>query len=111
LRGEQVSDEAIAAEIAPASSMAKTAMERGPIPWCSPARTIPADRPNACAGPWTVDWIDPAPAIARRVGSLLGPPNAHGEEPEAQFRFTSGQAPNPVLAKALEPFICASVAT
>ena len=26
--------------------------------------------------PWPVDWIDPAPAIARRVSDLLGPPAA-----------------------------------
>jgi glutamate racemase len=36
-----------------------------------------------------VDWIDPAPAIARRVANLLGPGsgNTHG----AEMIFTSGR--------------------
>ena len=28
--------------------------------------------------PWPVDWIDPAPAIARRVADLLGPAGQRG---------------------------------
>jgi glutamate racemase len=51
--------------------------------------------------PWPVDWIDPAPAIARRVADLLGPPSkaAHGG---AEMIFTS-RRPH-TLSRALMPF-------
>jgi glutamate racemase len=50
--------------------------------------------------PWPVRWLDPAPAIARRVVELVGP--ANGEPPKAaQTVFTSGRAPSPALADAL----------
>ena len=107
LRGEQVSDEAIAAEIAPCflNGDAKT----DTIVLACTHYPLLIDQMLTLA-PWSVDWIDPAPAIARRVDSLLRPANGDGEGPEAQFRFTSGQTPKPTLAKALEPFIRASVA-
>jgi glutamate racemase len=53
--------------------------------------------------PWEVDFIDPAPAIARRVDALLGPP-ARGADKRpglAPAFFTSGRAPAPSLQKAL----------
>jgi len=42
--------------------------------------------------PWSVDWIDPAPAIARRVSDLLGPARL-GLPPadEPRLIFTSGR--------------------
>ena len=51
--------------------------------------------------PWPVDWLDPAPAIARRVADLLRdrPPAAPPAPP--QIVFTSDRAPSPALAKAL----------
>ena len=51
--------------------------------------------------PWPVDWLDPAPAIARRVADLLRekPPAAPPAAP--RIVFTSGRAPSPALAKAL----------
>jgi glutamate racemase len=52
--------------------------------------------------PWPVNFIDPAPAIARRVADLLGPAKASGAPPLAQAIFTSGRAPNPTLAAALK---------
>ena len=82
LRGEDVDDAAIAAEIAP----------------CFPAEAPPTDvvalgcthypllqaRMERLA-PWPVAWIDPAPAIARRVTQLLGAPlPAHEGEEEAR---------------------------
>jgi glutamate racemase len=53
--------------------------------------------------PWPVNWLDPAPAIARRVVGLIGPAN---EEPrgDATIAFTSGRAPGAALAKALSQF-------
>jgi glutamate racemase len=54
--------------------------------------------------PWPVDWIDPAPAIARRVTALLGPATSAMPPLPASITFTSGQRPGPVLARGLEPF-------
>jgi glutamate racemase len=53
--------------------------------------------------PWPVAWIDPAPAIARRVVALLGPATG-GSPGEPVFRFTSGKRPSPALAAALGRF-------
>jgi len=53
--------------------------------------------------PWAVDFVDPAPAIARRVDALLGPP-ARGAVRRvglAPAGFSSGRAPAPGLQKAL----------
>jgi glutamate racemase len=60
--------------------------------------------------PWPVRWIDPAPAIARRVVELIG--YANGEEPPAtaQAIFTSGRQPSAALTGALERFGLSEVA-
>jgi glutamate racemase len=50
--------------------------------------------------PWPVDYIDPAPAIARRVDQLLGAP-PHGRGAGAPAIFTSGGAPSDPLRRAL----------
>lgn len=52
--------------------------------------------------PWPVDWIDPAPAIARRVSDLLGPPGREAEPAGAEMIFTSNRPHT--LSKALTPF-------
>ena len=52
--------------------------------------------------PWPVDWIDPAPAIARRVADLLGPPGRESDEAGAEMIFTS-KRPH-TLSQALMPF-------
>jgi len=54
--------------------------------------------------PWPVDWIDPAPAIARRVTDLLGPPPAAAPAGTARAAFTSGLVPSAALAAALARF-------
>jgi glutamate racemase len=54
--------------------------------------------------PWRVRWLDPAPAIARRIADLLRErPAAPGATPPRIF-FTSGRTPSPALAKALEAY-------
>lgn len=52
--------------------------------------------------PWPVDFVDPAPAIARRVDSLLGE-RAAPRDPRAVSPaiFTSGRPPSAALEKAL----------
>lgn len=47
--------------------------------------------------PWEVEWIDPAPAIARRVAQLSGAPATAGEG-KGRAIFTSGRAPAAPLA-------------
>ena len=52
--------------------------------------------------PWPVDWIDPAPAIARRVADLLKSPGGGAERAGAEMIFTSGRPHT--LNGALIPF-------
>ena len=47
--------------------------------------------------PWPVNFIDPAPAIARRVVDLLGPAPPSAGHGRARATFTSGRAPAAVL--------------
>jgi glutamate racemase len=51
-----------------------------------------------------VDWIDPAPAIARRVGDLLRERAPVAAPAPPQIVFTSGNVPSPTLATALATF-------
>jgi glutamate racemase len=52
--------------------------------------------------PWPVEWIDPAPAIARRVAELLGPRNGEIERNGAEMIFTSKR--RNTLKQSLMPF-------
>ena len=52
--------------------------------------------------PWPVDWIDPAPAIARRVANLLGPGSGDADRAGAEMIFTSGRPP--ALTQAMASF-------
>ena len=52
--------------------------------------------------PWPVDWIDPAPAIARRVADLLKAPGGEADHAGAEMIFTSGRPHT--LSRALMPF-------
>jgi glutamate racemase len=52
--------------------------------------------------PWPVDWIDPAPAIARRVADLLKPATGAADPAGAEMIFTSGR-PH-AMSQALMPF-------
>jgi glutamate racemase len=49
--------------------------------------------------PWPVNFIDPAPAIARRVTELLGPAPRSEQRGGARAIFTSGRPPRAVLAR------------
>ncbi|MGO8800218.1 MAG: glutamate racemase [Roseiarcus sp.] len=52
--------------------------------------------------PWSVEYVDPAPAIARRVDALLGPPAAPAPGGvRGPAIFTSGAAPGAALQDAL----------
>jgi glutamate racemase len=53
--------------------------------------------------PWPVTWIDPAPAIARRVVQLLGPSPTGSLPGEASALFSAG-VPGPSVRQALAGF-------
>jgi glutamate racemase len=61
--------------------------------------------------PWPVRWIDPAPAIARRVVELVGPAVGRKAEGGGQAIFTSGRAPTGALAAAFARFGLAAAVT
>ena len=54
--------------------------------------------------PWPVEWLDPAPAIARRVADLLRERPAAAKGAPPQIVFTSGRAPSAALADALRGY-------
>ena len=54
--------------------------------------------------PWPVTFIDPAPAIARRVVDLTGPASSAEPASPARIVFTSGRPPSAPLAAALTGF-------
>jgi glutamate racemase len=101
LRGETVDEAAVAAEMAPCfvdesgrrTDMVALACTHYPLLQAWLTRLAP----------WPVAWIDPAPAIARRVVDLTGNPiGTNG--PPVHAIFTSGQTPSPALAQALGQF-------
>jgi glutamate racemase len=104
LRGGVVSDDAILAELKPCFLGAgeDTSQRTDTIVLACTHYPLLLDRLNQLA-PWPVDWIDPAPAIARRVVNLLGEPAGHDSGTAARMIFTSGQAPHRLNA-ALVPF-------
>ncbi len=71
LRGEAVSDAALLAEIEPCFVDEDEGRTDAVVLGCTHYPLI-RDRLERIA-PWPVTWIDPAPAIARRVVQLIGP--------------------------------------
>ena len=102
LRGAAAADELIAQEIAPCFVDADGRRTDTIVLACTHYPLL-LDR-FARLAPWPVSFIDPAPAIARRVVDLGGPlQSAQGPFP-ARMVFTSGQAPSPALAASLARF-------
>ncbi|MDP1867602.1 MAG: glutamate racemase [Bradyrhizobium sp.] len=102
LSGEAVSDRAIAAELAPCfiGTGASDPHRTDTVVLACTHYPLLMDRLVRLA-PWPVDWIDPAPAIARRVSELLGPPG-RADHTGAEMIFTS-KRPH-TLSQALMPF-------
>ncbi|MGB3271717.1 MAG: glutamate racemase [Xanthobacteraceae bacterium] len=92
LAGETVSDAEIAAEIAPCF-VADGSARTDTVALACTHYPLLLDRLTALA-PWPVEWIDPAPAIARRVTTLLGTrPTANLSPPgDPRLIFTSGRS-------------------
>jgi glutamate racemase len=97
LRDVAIDDDAIAREIAPCFVSAGERRTDTVVLACTHYPLL-LDRLLRLA-PWPVDWIDPAPAIARRVIDLIGAPAPDAAGGTAQAIFTSGLAPPPALAR------------
>jgi glutamate racemase len=102
LKGETVTDGEIAAEIAPCFVEAGHARTDTVVLACTHYPLLLNRLRNLAI--WPVNWIDPAPAIARRVVDLLGPPPPSAPRRPAHSVFTSGRPHIPALAAALAGF-------
>jgi glutamate racemase len=103
LSGVEVGDETIAAELAPCfvGDGASDKTRTDTIVLACTHYPLLMDRLVRLA-PWPVDWIDPAPAIARRVSDLLPLPGDESDSAGAEMIFTS-RRPH-TLSQALMPF-------
>ncbi|HLI98884.1 MAG TPA: glutamate racemase [Bradyrhizobium sp.] len=103
LSGGSVSDEAISAELKPCFVGAgeNIVARTDTIVLACTHYPLLLDR-LARLAPWPVDWIDPAPAIARRVATLLNMPLGATSEAGATMVFTSGR--RHAMSAALMPF-------
>jgi glutamate racemase len=97
LAGAAVSDDAIGAEIASCFRDDGGKRTDTVVLACTHYPLL-LDRLQSLA-PWPVNFIDPAPAIARRVVGLLGAAEADAKAGSAWAEFTSGPAPETVLAR------------
>ena len=102
LHGAAIDDDAIAREITPCFMVAKGRRTDTVVLACTHYPLL-LDGLTRLA-PWPVDWIDPAPAIARRVIDLIGRPPADASIGAARAIFTSGLVPRAALAGALARF-------
>ncbi|WP_409188124.1 glutamate racemase [Bradyrhizobium sp. RDM4] len=103
LGGQPISDGDILAELAPCfvGDLADAGARTDTVVLACTHYPLLLDRFKKLA-PWPVDWIDPAPAIARRVSDVLGPPSSGIAQPGAEMIFTSNRAHG--LGPALTPF-------
>jgi glutamate racemase len=100
MRGESVPDEAIAREIAPCF-VEKDGRRTDHVVLACTHYPLLIDRLKRLA-PWPVAWVDPAPAIARRVDHVLETSGfANGQEGAlteiGTAIFTSGEPPGEAL--------------
>ncbi|MFD1704661.1 glutamate racemase [Methylopila henanensis] len=99
LRGEPVDDATLAAEIAPC--FVEAGGRRTDVVALACTHFPLLAHRLARVAPWPVSWIDPAPAIARRVAALVGPfPDAAPSGATALFTSDRPLAPELVAALA-----------
>ncbi len=103
LSGHTISDDAIDAEIAPCftGEAADPAGRTDTVVLACTHYPLLLDRFERLA-PWAVTWIDPAPAIARRVANLLGAAAGSADPGDATMIFTSNKRHQ--LSRALTPY-------
>ncbi len=102
LRGEPVNDTEIAGELAACFVEADGRRTDTVVLACTHYPLL-LDRLTALS-PWPVQFIDPAPAIARRAVELLAGRSGQPADKEAEILFTSGRPPSPALTAALAAF-------
>ena len=99
LRGEPAAPSEIAAEIAPCFVAREDRRTDQIVLACT---HFPLLLPQlAAAAPWEVAFVDPAPAIARRVDALLGPARSRPRAEAPRASFTSQALAPPALQKTL----------
>jgi glutamate racemase len=102
LAGAPVADDAIEAEVAPCFVDADGRRTDTVVLACTHYPLL-IERFRRVA-PWPVDWLDPAPAIARRVADLMRAKPVSAQSVKPRIVFTSGRAPSPILAAALAKY-------
>jgi glutamate racemase len=104
MRGEAIDDKEIAQEIAPCFVRDESGSRTDTIVLACTHYPLLQDC-FARLAPWPVEWIDSAPAIARRVDAVLSekfaPRCADRNANDGRARFTSGKGPPSSLEKAL----------
>jgi glutamate racemase len=103
MRGEAVEDAEIEREIGPCF-VERDGRRTDQIVLACTHFPLIADRIERLS-PWSVGFVDPAEAIARRLDALIGAgsPSASAGQ-EGQILFTSGEAPPPSLQKTLRRY-------
>jgi len=101
LSGASVSDGDILAELTPCFVGEEATSRTDTVVLACTHYPLLLDRLKRLA-PWPVDWIDPAPAIARRVSDLLGPRKGGIAQSGAEMIFTSNRVHG--LSATLTPF-------
>lgn len=96
MRGEHVSDTDVAAEIAPCFVRDGARATDVVVLACTHYPFLLDRFERLC--PWPVTWIDPAPAIARRVVHFTGPAAEAAAARLGRFALTSGRMPPAPLA-------------
>jgi glutamate racemase len=96
LAGTPVGDTALHAEIAPC--FVDDGARTDTVVLACTHYPLLLDRLRQVA-PWPVNFIDPAPAIARRVNNLLGAADLKSQPGGARAIFTSGRPPAALLAR------------
>jgi glutamate racemase len=103
LAGTPVPDADIKAEISPCFAEGPPGRFTDTIVLACTHYPLLVDRFRELAA-WPVDWLDPAPAIARRVADLMRDRPPGIGEGQSRIFFTSGSAPGATLAAALAKF-------
>jgi len=99
LAGDEIEDAAIAAEIAPC--FVDDGARTDTVVLACTHYPLLGDR-LARLAPWPVTFIDPAPAIARRVVELIGPARNGHAAAAPEVVFSSGRTPPPALSTWLD---------
>jgi glutamate racemase len=102
LKGEPIGDDEVAAELAPCFVEADGKRTDTVVLACTHYPLLL--RRFETLAPWPVNFIDPAPAVARRVLDVLGAPEPGARAEPARFIFTSGMTPSAALQAALGRF-------